>query len=84
MDLKQLKEVMKYQLANFNDEGVEINDETIHNSVLSATDGYGNANSKYIYRAVIRWTLKNNGHKDKPWPSDWFDKSVAYLAAKII
>ena len=84
MNIEQLKKVMKYHLANFNDEGVEINDNTIHNTVLSATDGYGNANSKYIYRAVIRWTLKKNGHEDKPWPSDWFVKSVAYLAGKII
>jgi hypothetical protein len=84
MTLEALKEVMKYHLKNFNDEGVEINEGTFHNKVLSATDGYGNANSKYIYRAVIRWTLKNNGHEDKPWPSDWFDNGVAYLAAKII
>lgn len=84
MDTEQLKAVMKFHLANFNDEGVEINDHTIHNTVLSDSDGFGNANSKYIYRAVIRWTMQKNGHKDKVWPSDWFDNSVSYLAEKII
>lgn len=80
----QLQNVMKYHLSNFNNEGVEINDQTVHNTVLSANDGFGSANSKYIYRAVIRWTMKRNGHIDKPWPTDWFDNNVVYLASKII
>jgi hypothetical protein len=84
MNLDQLKEVMKYHLANFNDEGVEISDFTIHNTVLSPDDGYGNANSKYIYRALIRWTMKKNGHGDKAWPDDWFENDVAYLASNIL
>jgi len=84
MDIEQLKAVMKFHLANFNDEGVEINDDTIHNTVLSDSDGFGNANSKYIYRAAIRWTMKKNGHEDKVWPPDWFDSSVTYLAEKIL
>lgn len=84
MTKEQLKDVMKYHLTNFNDEGVEINDQTIHSAVLSESDGFGNANSKYIYRAVIRWTMKKNGLIDKPWPSDWFEKDVEYLSSKIL
>ena len=84
MTQQQLKEVMKFHLANFNDEGVEINDNTIHNSVLSDSDGFGNSASKNIYRAVIRWTMKKNGHEDNPWPADWFDKDVEYLSSKIL
>jgi hypothetical protein len=84
MTIDQLKEVMKYHLKSFNDEGVGINDQTIHNTVLSDADGIGNANSKTIYRAFMRWTMTENGHKDKVWPSDWFEKDVSYLASKII
>jgi hypothetical protein len=84
MTQQQLQEVMKFHLKNFNDEHVVIDDNTIHNTVLSANDGFGNSNSKNIYRASIRWTLKRNGHSDKAWPNDWFDKSVQYLASKII
>ena len=84
MTQEQLQEVMKFHLTNFNDEGVEINNDTVHNTVLSDSDGYGAANSKYMYRAVIRWTMERNGHQDKVWPSDWFDKSVSELASKII
>ena len=84
MTQEQIQEVMKFHLTNFNDEGVEINNDTVHNTVLSDYDGYGAANSKYMYRAVIRWTMKRNGHQDKVWPSDWFDKSVSELASKII
>ena len=84
MTQEQLKEVMKFHLKNFNNEGVEINDQTIHNTVLSNDDGYGAANSKRIYRSVIRWTLITNEHDDKNWPKDWFEKDVEYLSTKII
>lgn len=84
MTVDQLKEVMKYHLGNFNDEGVDINDDTIHDQVLSASDGYGAANSKNIYRSVLRWTLKKNGHQDKRWPAKWMEMSVNELASKIL
>lgn len=84
MTQQQLKEVMKFHLRNFNDEVVEISDNTIHNTVLSDTDGFGSSSSKRIYRAVIRWTMQHNGHEDNPWPSDWFEKSVEYLSSKIL
>lgn len=84
MTQEELKTVMKFHLSNFNDEGLAINDDTIHNTVLSDSDGYGAANSKYIYRAVMRWTMEKNEYPDKPWPSDWFDRSVEYLSSKII
>lgn len=85
MTQQELIEVMKYHLKNFNDEGVNpIDENTIHKTILSSADGVGNANSKNIYRAVIRWTMKNNRHADKPWPTDWFEKSVSYLSSKIL
>ncbi len=84
MTIDQLKQVMKYHLKSFNDEGVQINDQTAHNTILSDSDGLGNANSKAIYRALIRWTMIKNNHKDVIWPSNWFEKDVSYLAAKII
>ncbi|MBN2425849.1 MAG: hypothetical protein JXR46_10755 [Calditrichaceae bacterium] len=84
MTVDQLKEVMKFHLNNFNDEDIDIDDETIHNQVLSASDGYGAANSKNIYRSVMRWTLKKNGHQDKRWPNNWIDMSVAELSSKIL
>ena len=80
----QLQEVMKFHLKNFNDEGVTVDDDTIHNTVLSDADGYGAANSKKIYRAIIRWTMRLNWHVDKVWPADWFDSSVKSLASKIL
>jgi hypothetical protein len=84
MSVEQLKEVMKYHLKNFNDEGVMINDQTIHKDVLSANDGFGAANSKQIYKAVIRWTLKKEGHEDKQWPNNWMNFTVEDLAPMLI
>ena len=84
MNTGQLKKIMKFHLTNFNDEGVAINDATIHNKVLSDSDGYGNACSQYIYKSVIRWTLERNGYEDVGWPQNWMELSVEDLANKLI
>ena len=84
MKLDQLKKIMKYHLENFNDEGVTINEDTIHKQVLSDEDGFGAATSKRIYKAAIRWTLRKQGHEDKAWPSNWMDLSVKALAPKLL
>jgi len=85
MTIEQLKKVMKYYLTAFNDENVEISDETIHNQVLSSEDGFtGPTSSKSIYRAAVRWSLSRADHEDKEWPSDWFENNVNNLAEKII
>lgn len=84
MTLAQLKEVMKFQLSNFNDEGEEISSSTIHNQVLSEDDGFGNMNSKHLYKDAIRFTLVKQGHGLKSWPSNWMDISVDDLASKIL
>lgn len=84
MTVEQLKSVMKFHLKNFNDEGVSIDNETIHKSVLSEDDGFGTANSKSIYKALIRRTLVSNGHEDKRWPDSWMDLSVNGLAPRLL
>ena len=84
MTIDQLKEVMKFQLSNFNNEGVEITDETVHDKVLDEDDGFGNMNSKSIYKDAIKFTLAKQGHGLKSWPSDWMDMSVKDLAEKLI
>lgn len=84
MEQQQLQEVMKYQLGNFNDENVQISDDTLHNEVLSETDGFEGSNSAAIYPLLVKWTLNNNGDQVKPWPTDWLTKSVKDLAAALI
>ena len=75
---------MKFQLKNFNDEGVEISDDTIHKTVLSEDDGFAHVNSVNIYKDVIRFVLLKKGHTLKEWPEKWLDMSVAELSVKII
>ena len=84
MTIEQLKGVMKFQLNNFNDEGVEINDQTIHNSVLSEDDGFGHVNSVQLYKDSIKFTLVKQGHKLKKWPPGWLYTSVEVLAERLI
>lgn len=75
---------MKYHLGSFNNEGVVITDATIHSEVLSTTDGWGNASSANVYRAIMRWTIKANGGTDKSWPSNWLSMNVIQLTAAIL
>jgi hypothetical protein len=84
MTLDQLKTVMKFQLTNFNDEGVTINDDTVHDEVLDDDDGFGNMNSKNLYKNAMKFTLAKKGHGIKKWPKTWMDMSVNELAPEII
>ncbi len=84
MTIEQLRAVMKFQLDNFNDEGVSISDETIHKDVLSEDDGFAHVNSVQIYKDVIRFTLMKQGHKLKSWPNNWLSLSVSDLSNQII
>jgi len=79
-----LRKVMKYHLRNFNDEGVEINDKTIHGDVLSDDDGFGQANSKAIYKAAIRWTFWKAQQKEPNWPDNWMRMTVTTLANRLL
>jgi hypothetical protein len=69
-------EVMIYLLASFNDEGVNINENTIHKEVLNDNDGFGAGNSKNLYKGAVDWTLWKNKFKPKNWPDEWMEMSV--------
>jgi len=83
MKIDDLKIVMKYYLAYFK-KGKPVSDDTKHKSVLSATDGYGSANSKQLYRSFVRWSLAQENHSDPRWPTDWMDLTVEELASALI
>ncbi|MFT3908933.1 MAG: hypothetical protein QM737_05865 [Ferruginibacter sp.] len=84
MTQQQLQEIMIFHLTNLNATANKIDENSIHSNILSDDDGHGAANSKNIYRACIRWTFKQNGLPDNPWPADWFQNSVGYLASKLV
>lgn len=84
LNITQLKDVMKHYLKSFNDEGVAINDNTKHNSVLSENDLLGNVNSKNLYHDAVRYVLAQNGNPIKVWPSSWMELSVNNLANIIL
>jgi hypothetical protein len=84
MNLEQLKSVMKFQLSHFNNEGVPINDLTIHNTVLRTDDGFAHVNSVYLYQNAIKWTLSNAHVSLKNWPTNWLSLNVHDLAIKIL
>lgn len=85
MTVSQLKEVMKYHLDNFNDEGVDINDNTIHSEVLSDSDGFTSpSSSKAVYKSCIRWSISKSGVEDKNWPKEWMDLNVDELSSRLL
>jgi len=84
LTIDQLRQIMKFQLANFNDEGVAISDNTIHSDVLSENDGFAHVNSVQLYKNVIQFTLLKQGNGHKNWPDYWLSLSVADLSNQII
>jgi hypothetical protein len=84
MTMEQLKDIMKFQLNNFNDEGVEINDKTLHRDVLNEDDGFGHVNSVQLYKDVIRFTLSKQNNKIRKWPEKWLDMNVEDLSKEIL
>jgi hypothetical protein len=84
MTQAQLIEIMLYQLAAFNDEGVDLVQETKHSAVLSDADGIGAATSKRLYKGAIRWTLNRAGIPPVAWPDNWMEWTVERLSSKLL
>lgn len=85
MTEEQLKKVMKKHLKNFNSNPeIKVSDNTVHNTILSANDGYGTANSKQIYKGMVRWSLSITNSPLKEWPKKWMEMSVKDLANKLM
>lgn len=83
--LEPLMENMRVKLQAFNNENVEITNETIHSAVLADNDGFKpSLSSKKLYYGAILWTIWANGGKNVKWPTNWMGLSVQELAEFII
>ncbi len=84
MTLTQLQEVMLFHLKNFAKNADIIDMNTRHDAVLSEEDGRGTANSKRLYKGIIRFTLITDGHDDIPWPNHWMELTILELSPLIL
>lgn len=86
LTLDALKQVMKEALLPpFNNEGVEINDDTIHDAILDADDGFTpNQSSQKLYSGGLQWVIWRNGGRKVKFPADWMQQSVSQLAEFIM
>lgn len=83
--LEPLMENMRVKLQAFNNEELEITNETIHNTILAEDDGFKpTQSSSKLYKGAIMWTIWANGGKNVKWPSNWMDQSVQELAEFLI
>lgn len=83
--LEPLMDNMREVLQVYNNEKVEITNETIHNTVLADDDGFRTAPSSMSqYRNYVRWIVWVNGGKDYRNPAGWMDMSVRQLAEFIM
>lgn len=79
--LEPLMENMRVKLQAFNNEEVEISNETVHNEILAEDDGPKvSMSSSKLYKGAIMWTIWANGGKNAKWPADWMSLSVQGLA----
>lgn len=83
--LEALQVNMQELLKPFNNEGVEINNDTVHNTVLATDDGFSAAaSSAKFYSGGVQWILWRNGGKKVKFPANWMEQSVSELAEFII
>jgi hypothetical protein len=80
--LEPLMENMRKLLLVFNNEKLEITNDTIHNTILSDDDG--SPPSKQQYRGAIKCILVRNGGVNVKFPTDWLAMSVQGLAEFIM
>lgn len=83
MTQAELKEAMLTKLLPaFNNEGVTLSDDTVLNTVLSETDGFGSSNSAEIFHDAIVWTIKvnNKTKKIKKFQINWLNLTVSGFA----
>ncbi|MCX6376482.1 MAG: hypothetical protein NTU88_10700 [Armatimonadetes bacterium] len=84
LNKEELKLRMRKLLEHFNDERIQITDDTIHKQVLATDDGATpTLSSKRLYKAIIRQKLYVNENPDEPWPGNWMDMSVDTLAGEL-
>lgn len=85
LTLDAVKANMIELLKTFNNEGVELNDETIHDAVLDADDGFiSTQSSQRLYSGGLQWIIWRNGGRKVKFPADWMQQSVAQLAEFIM
>lgn len=79
--LEPLMENMRVKLQAFNNEKLEITNETIHSAILAEDDGFKpSQSSSKLYKGAIMWTIWANGGKNTKWPIEWMGQSVQELA----
>lgn len=82
MEYSQLVSVMKFYIGAHNKQKVAINQDTIHGSMLSETDGPP-ATAK-IYKQNVKWTFDRAKVKPKTWPGNWLDLTIRELAQRLL
>lgn len=84
MNEDQLSEVMRAQLASFNQKGVAISDDTILEEVLLPDPPGSPWKPKDLWKGIILWTIKTNTGEKKKFPNGWLQLSVRGLAGKLL
>lgn len=77
--------VIRKHLQTFNDEKVEITNDTKLSSVLADDDGLRpSIASSQLFKGIIYWTINKNGGTQVRFPADWLGLTVTELADFII
>lgn len=83
--LENLMENMRVKLQAFNNEKLDISNETIHNDILDERDGFRPSQSSMkLYQGAIQWTVWANGGDKVKFPTGWMGMTVQELAEDII
>ncbi|MCR5885782.1 hypothetical protein LRS03_24160 [Rhizobacter sp. J219] len=70
-------------LRYFSTSGATVDKNTVFSSALGASKVAGST-PRSIFRDVSRHDIVINGGTDKPWPTDWLNKTPATLAPALV
>lgn len=85
MTQSQLEAVMMFQLEAFSTTGAFVDRDTVHNTILGTTDGFGGSvSSASIYKSFVRFSIVQASETDRRWPTNWLTFSVADLATRLL
>lgn len=83
--LENLMDNMRVKLQSFNNEKLDISNETIHSDILDDNDGFRpSQSSMQLYKGAILWTVRMNGGTKFKFPKGWVGMTVRELAEFII
>ncbi len=78
--------IMKALLKNFaTSKKMVINNDIFLSNILGEGDGHAmSSSSASLFKSLTKWSIANNGGKNRRWPQDWINMRVRSLSNYLV